>query len=622
MSGNDSVDINKQNATSKKQIPQLSEINSNNQSQILSGQKSTKNQNEKILQIYSFKSNVGVSPKNQYHNHTSRSNSSFKSQGTTTGAALATHSNIDLNSSQNPNSLLQAKWIRQTVEREEKLITNRVMMLQNEEKKLMKKIQDTRQRAEKMLEIKQQNEQEYIERMQQKLQREQEIEVEREKFNQLKNQSQQVKHLRTQSLFNQKRNDYIEIKNQREQIKQETQEISQLKTQINQEKRERVQKSLIDARKKLEEMKVQKELQRKEFYQIRVDKQANVINEKSDKIKKMEELETQLLNRLKNSQIAQNEAIEKLKSSFSYTQQKIKDRVQVGDIRKPEIDSVKKFGYQTPKDSSQFGDNENDTQGQSNQKENDDKTDQSFISPLMNQTSQVAESRFTSEEISKIKKEFDKLSKDQVIGKRKLLEYFKLMEINDTYLTNELFFMIKNSSSLNSPVDYNKFINFVSLISKGTKQEKLQLLFSFFDKTPDAKISKEELKAHISGTILSLANITFDDGGVENLKQSICRAQEAQIDAALDLFVEEIFSKHSSNQDELTYEEWSSWFLSLEGMKEVLEMRPNRIQKNISQNHGKNSHSIGGVNGRRDKGYLEKTSSLNSSKNFIHKQSS
>ena len=91
------------------------------------------------------------------------------------------------------------------------------------------------------------------------------------------------------------------------------------------------------------------------------------------------------------------------------------------------------------------------------------------------------------------------------------MEYFKLMEINDTYLTNELFYMIKNSNLQNSPVDYNKFINFVSIIAKGSKQEKLQLLFYFFDKTPDAKITKEELKAHISGTILSLANITFDD---------------------------------------------------------------------------------------------------------------
>jgi len=50
------------------------------------------------------------------------------------------------------------------------------------------------------------------------------------------------------------------------------------------------------------------------------------------------------------------------------------------------------------------------------------------------------------------------------------------------------------------------------------------LLFAFFDKTPDAKISKEELKAHISGTILSMAGLVFDDSGVEVLKQSICRA--------------------------------------------------------------------------------------------------
>ena len=37
----------------------------------------------------------------------------------------------------------------------------------------------------------------------------------------------------------------------------------------------------------------------------------------------------------------------------------------------------------------------------------------------------------------------------------------ELLEIQDTYLANEVFFMIKNSSQLNSPIDYSKFINFV-----------------------------------------------------------------------------------------------------------------------------------------------------------------
>lgn len=77
------------------------------------------------------------------------------------------------------------------------------------------------------------------------------------------------------------------------------------------------------------------------------------------------------------------------------------------------------------------------------------------------------------EELSKIKKEFERLSKDNIIGKRKLLEYFKLLEIQDTYLANEVFFMIKNSSQLNSPIDYSKFINFVSIVSKGSEEDKL-----------------------------------------------------------------------------------------------------------------------------------------------------
>ena len=40
--------------------------------------------------------------------------------------------------------------------------------------------------------------------------------------------------------------------------------------------------------------------------------------------------------------------------------------------------------------------------------------------------------------------------------------------------------------------------------------------------------------------------------------------------------VEEIFQKYSSNQEEMTFEEWSSWFLSLDGIKEVLELKPRR----------------------------------------------
>ena len=84
-----------------------------------------------------------------------------------------------------------------------------------------------------------------------------------------------------------------------------------------------------------------------------------------------------------------------------------------------------------------------------------------------------AEARFSKEELIKIQKEFERLSKDDVIGKRKLLEYFRIIEIQDTYLSDEVFFMIKNSHQANSPIDYVKFIHFVSIVAKGDREEKL-----------------------------------------------------------------------------------------------------------------------------------------------------
>ena len=73
---------------------------------------------------------------------------------------------------------------------------------------------------------------------------------------------------------------------------------------------------------------------------------------------------------------------------------------------------------------------------------------------ITNMSIQEAESRFTKVELAQIKKEFDKNSKDQIIGKRKLIEFFRITELTDTYLSNELFNVIKNSQRLNYPIDY------------------------------------------------------------------------------------------------------------------------------------------------------------------------
>ena len=58
-----------------------------------------------------------------------------------------------------------------------------------------------------------------------------------------------------------------------------------------------------------------------------------------------------------------------------------------------------------------------------------DQAENGVVNPGTLLSVQDAEARFSQEELSKIKKEFERLSKDNVIGKRKLLEYFKLLDI-------------------------------------------------------------------------------------------------------------------------------------------------------------------------------------------------
>ena len=159
-----------------------------------------------------------------------------------------------------------------------------------------------------------------------------------------------------------------------------------------------------------------------------------------------------------------------------------------------------------------------------------------------------------------------------------MIEFFKITEISDTYLSNELFNIIKNSNRLNLPIDYQKFISFIAILVKGSRFEKLLLFFAIFGKgiplgdegragsqgllrdessvfesddsegqdetgnkkkkifnsrgslvqdddddgdeneAFDPRITKEDMKLHISGTILSMVNVNFENGAIEGLK--------------------------------------------------------------------------------------------------------
>ena len=96
----------------------------------------------------------------------------------------------------------------------------------------------------------------------------------------------------------------------------------------------------------------------------------------------------------------------------------------------------------------------------------------------------------------------------------------------------------------------------MSIFLKGSREEKLKLIYLFYDRNHDFLISKEELTSHMSGAIISMINISFEDNNIEKLKTDVVKHNETTIDAAMSIVVDEIFSKYSQSGDELTFEEW------------------------------------------------------------------
>ena len=58
----------------------------------------------------------------------------------------------------NSTSLIKLKQQKNVMDRDATLLANRISMLENEENRIMKKIENTRKRAEQILEIKKNNE--------------------------------------------------------------------------------------------------------------------------------------------------------------------------------------------------------------------------------------------------------------------------------------------------------------------------------------------------------------------------------------------------------------------------------------------------------------------------------
>ena len=185
--------------------------------------------------------------------------------------------------------------------------------------------------------------------------------------------------------------------------------------------------------------------------------------------------------------------------------------------------------------------------------------------------------RLSKDEMQMIEGEFNHLSRNQLIGRNKLLQYFNLEDISETPMATAFLNTLKHTGGDRRFIDWPTFLNFVIILGKGSKEERLELFFQLFniDNSDKYIISKRNLKQAIWHIFCSLLQVTYEDKIIEDLKSSLINIQENQFLTSVDLIVEEIFDSHGPkggiSSESLSFEQWSQWVCSIVGMEESLE---------------------------------------------------
>lgn len=128
-------------------------------------------------------------------------------------------------------------------------------------------------------------------------------------------------------------------------------------------------------------------------------------------------------------------------------------------------------------------------------------------------------------------------------------------------------------------MDYNKFIQFVTIFTKKGKLDngetlenlRIKFIFSLFDTDNNDEIDRLEFRNLLTSFVETLLVCKFESKAIqEKIDIFLGESKNTQlIEKILDLYVDEIFT-FSYNQDYLTYDEWEKWIKSIKGIDRLL----------------------------------------------------
>jgi len=223
----------------------------------------------------------------------------------------------DEGDSQYRTQLLESKMIRKRAEEDAQLLANRIALLQLEEKKAMKKIEETKKKAKEIIDLKNRNAQALKEKEQVKKQKEEEemrkamqnkVVKEQVKINQENNRNQLLKRLKNDVDLMRKTKQDIKEQSMQEKDEEYIRNVQQANHIRNQQKEAQIKKQ-----KQLEEIKQKARIE----YENKIRQELEVKEQTDQLIARLEQQEMELIQRLQNTQSLQKEAFDDLERALS-----------------------------------------------------------------------------------------------------------------------------------------------------------------------------------------------------------------------------------------------------------------------------------------------------------------
>jgi len=136
-----------------------------------------------------------------------------------------------------------------------------------------------------------------------------------------------------------------------------------------------------------------------------------------------------------------------------------------------------------------------------------------------------SEERFNQAEIEILRENYETYAKDGRLNKYSLLKLLSLEDFDDSIIGNRIYNCIKQISSKGASfgnyVNYERYIQAMAILARGSVQERLEFIFNVFDPNGDGHVTWEEMNTVLGNMFKILRATKFEHHTLNLLNERV-----------------------------------------------------------------------------------------------------